>query len=121
MQHTTSRLTAPLLLLAGSLASLFALATALAADVSAVVHKPSVDVHSGPDFHTPTIAKLNQDAPVRISGQQGLWFQKEACKEPGVAEVIISKQRNGPTGTVKLAFISRITKFESLAHGGGDY
>jgi replicative DNA helicase len=39
-----------------------------------------------------------------------------------VAEVIISKQRNGPTGTVKLAFINRITKFESLAHGGGgDY
>jgi replicative DNA helicase len=31
-----------------------------------------------------------------------------------VAEVIISKQRNGPTGTVKLAFQNRITKFSSL-------
>ncbi len=75
MQHTTSRLTTPLLLLAVSLASLFALATALAADVSAVVHKPSVDVHSAPAFTAPTIAHLGMNAPVRISGQQGLWFQ----------------------------------------------
>ena len=49
------------------------------------------------------------------------YHTKEACKEPGVAEVIISKQRNGPTGTVKLAF-NRITKFESLANGSsGDF
>ena len=46
---------------------------------------------------------------------------KELSKEPGVAEVIIAKQRNGPTGTVKLAFLKPITKFESLASGGGDY
>jgi replicative DNA helicase len=31
-----------------------------------------------------------------------------------VAEVIISKQRNGPTGTIKLAFLKPITKFENL-------
>jgi replicative DNA helicase len=34
-----------------------------------------------------------------------------------VAEVIISKQRNGPTGTVKLAFMKELTRFESLASG----
>ena len=33
----------------------------------------------------------------------------------GIAEVIIAKQRNGPTGTVKLAFISEDTRFETLA------
>jgi len=33
----------------------------------------------------------------------------------GIAEVIIAKQRNGPTGTVKLAFISEYTRFETLA------
>ena len=40
----------------------------------------------------------------------------------GTAEVIIGKQRNGPTGTVKLAFIKPLTKFENLASGGsGDF
>ena len=46
------------------------------------------------------------------------YYTKDQCKEPGVAEVIIAKQRNGPTGTVKLAFMNRFTKFENLAHGG---
>jgi replicative DNA helicase len=49
------------------------------------------------------------------------YYTKEACKEPGVAEVIISKQRNGPTGTVKLTFLNRITKFESLARDHASY
>jgi replicative DNA helicase len=36
------------------------------------------------------------------------------------AEVIIAKQRNGPTGSVELAWIGRCTRFENLARGGGD-
>jgi len=36
--------------------------------------------------------------------------------------VIIAKQRNGPTGVVKLTFLNKITKFESLASGAsGDF
>ena len=35
-----------------------------------------------------------------------------------VAELIIAKQRNGPTGLVKLAFIREFTRFENLAIGG---
>ena len=33
----------------------------------------------------------------------------------GVAELIIGKQRNGPTGVVKLAFLREFTRFENLA------
>jgi replicative DNA helicase len=40
-------------------------------------------------------------------------------EEAGTAEIIIGKQRNGPIGTVKLAFIKEHTRFENLAHGGG--
>src|SRR3989339_993631 len=39
---------------------------------------------------------------------------QETCK--GAAEIIISKQRNGPTGDVKLAFIKEYARFENLAH-----
>ena len=35
----------------------------------------------------------------------------------GKAELIISKQRNGPIGTVKLAFLKQYTKFENLLEG----
>lgn len=37
--------------------------------------------------------------------------------EPGVVEAIIAKQRNGPTGTVKLAFLKQTTTFHNLATG----
>lgn len=42
-------------------------------------------------------------------------YYNPASKEPGVAEIIIGKQRSGPTGTAKLAWIAPLTKFESLA------
>ena len=65
---------------------------------------------------------IEQDADIIMFIYRDEYYTKEACKEPGVAEVIIAKQRNGPTGMVKLAFLRNITKFESLASGGaGDY
>ena len=47
--------------------------------------------------------------------------------DKGIAEIIISKQRNGPIGTVKLTFLGQYTKFEnyvdpvSASAAGGDY
>jgi replicative DNA helicase len=35
----------------------------------------------------------------------------------GTAELIIGKQRNGPIGTVRLAFLKQYTRFENLASG----
>lgn len=34
---------------------------------------------------------------------------------PGIAEIIVSKHRNGPTGLIKLAFLNEYTRFENLA------
>ena len=60
---------------------------------------------------------IEQDADVIMFIYRDEYYTKEACKEPGVAEIIIAKQRNGPVGTVKLAFQRMHTKFENLAPG----
>jgi len=41
----------------------------------------------------------------------------EDSPDKGIAEIIIAKQRNGPIGFVKLAFLGKYTRFENLAHG----
>jgi len=65
---------------------------------------------------------IEQDADIIMFIYRDEYYTKEACKEPGIAEILIAKQRNGPTGVVKLAFLRQITKFESLASGGnGDF
>jgi replicative DNA helicase len=42
----------------------------------------------------------------------------EDSPDRGIAELIISKHRNGSTGVVKLAFLGHVTKFANLARGG---
>lgn len=61
---------------------------------------------------------LEQDADVIMFIYRDDYYNKDS-KEPGVAEVIISKQRNGPTGTVRMAFLKPLTRFESL--GASDF
>jgi len=63
---------------------------------------------------------IEQDADLIMFIYRDDYYNKDS-KEPGVAEVIISKHRNGPTGTVKLAFLKPLTKFENLATGGDDF
>jgi replicative DNA helicase len=43
------------------------------------------------------------------------YYNKEASTEPNIAELIISKQRNGPTGTVRVRFDREYTRFDNLA------
>ena len=39
----------------------------------------------------------------------------ENTEEKGIAEIIIGKQRNGPIGTIRPAFLGQYTRFEDLA------
>jgi replicative DNA helicase len=51
-----------------------------------------------------------------------MMIYREEVYEPdtprkGIADIIITKQRNGPTGEVHLTFLGKYTRFENLAHG----
>lgn len=59
---------------------------------------------------------IEQDADVILFVFREEEYTKEKDKE-GLAEVIVGKQRNGPTGTVNLRFFKEYTRFENLARG----
>jgi replicative DNA helicase len=63
---------------------------------------------------------LEQDADVvaLIFRQEMYKVDDQPSEADGIAEIIIAKQRNGPTGTVKLAFIREQTRFADMIQGG---
>jgi replicative DNA helicase len=55
---------------------------------------------------------IEQDADVIVFLYREEYYQEESDKQ-GVAQVLVAKQRNGPTGDVELTFLREFTRFEN--------
>ena len=57
---------------------------------------------------------IEQDADIIMFIYRDEVYNPET-EDKGIAEIILSKHRSGPTGTVRLAFAAEFTKFDNLA------
>jgi len=77
----------------------------------------------GRDGHRPRMSDLRESGSIEQDADVVMLLHREdyyKMSEPdfmpdNIAELIIAKQRNGPTGTVKLTFFSKTTRFENLS------
>jgi replicative DNA helicase len=83
----------------------------------------------GRDGHRPRMSDLRESGSIEQDADVVILLHREdyyKMSEPdfqpdNIAELIIAKQRNGPTGTVKLAFMSRTTRFENMSAQGSPF
>jgi len=74
--------------------------------------------------HRPQLADLRESGSIEQDADVVMFIFREEVYKPddpelqGRAEIIIGKQRNGPTGRLQLAFLKSCTRFESLAEAG---
>ncbi len=72
--------------------------------------------------HRPRLSDLRESGAIEQDADLVVLLYREEYYKPddegakGKAEAIIAKQRNGPTGTVPLAFIGNMLRFENLAY-----
>ena len=69
--------------------------------------------------HKPQLSDLRESGSIEQDADLVMFIYREEVYKPseenaGLAELIIAKQRNGPTGIVKLAFLREYTRFETL-------
>ena len=70
--------------------------------------------------HRPQLSDLRESGAIEQDADVVVLILREEYYNPspdnqGIAEVIIAKQRNGPVGSLKLAFIKEYTRFENMA------
>ena len=70
--------------------------------------------------HRPQLSDLRESGAIEQDADVVVLILREEYYNPtqdnqGIAEIIIAKQRNGPVGSMKLAFIKEYTRFENLA------
>ena len=83
----------------------------------------------GRDGHRPRMSDLRESGSIEQDADVIMLLHREdyyRMSDPdfqpdNIAEVIIAKQRNGPTGTVKLTFLNKTTRFENLASGSDPF
>ncbi|HEX8707709.1 MAG TPA: replicative DNA helicase [Pyrinomonadaceae bacterium] len=69
--------------------------------------------------HRPQLADLRESGAIEQDADVVAFIYREEQynrteENAGIAELILAKQRNGPTGTVKLAFLKEFTRFENM-------
>jgi replicative DNA helicase len=72
--------------------------------------------------HRPQLSDLRESGSIEQDADMVIFIYREDAVNPGeenagVAEIIIGKQRNGPTGSFQLAFLRQYTKFANLYQG----
>lgn len=81
-------------------------------------------VEQRPD-HRPMLSDLRESGAIEQDADVVMFLYRDDyynhdSPDKGISEVIIAKQRNGPIGTVKLAWLPEYTKFANLEHRKGE-